>query len=411
MMVTVNTSMTEHAAAETMDTKEERSFDWKSETLFFSGDEYFSAIEKQIQSAQKSIDIECYIFSDDEVGREVARLLCEAAQRGVKVRVLVDGIGSPGWRHSLGAVLSENGVETRVFHEPFWERLLSSKQPGEKRMSLLHLMRRMNQRNHRKLFLFDGLRAFLGGMNIWNFQLERSQGAKAWRDTAVCVEGRGVETLALTFTQHWEGRLAQIRRRVGRRIGQGMKREKLPVPDRSGGVLANTTRYQRRNHHRMLLSLVEQARGRLWITTPYFVPPRKLLKQLCRAAVRGADVRLLVSAQSDVFFMPWASEPFYLFLLQAGAKVFQYQPRVLHAKTTLGETWALVGSSNMNHRSILHDLEVDVLLSKDASLAALAEQFLIDQSYSHEITIADCHARPLWRRLLSRLVLLFRVFL
>jgi cardiolipin synthase len=149
----------------------------------------------------------------------------------------------------------------------------------------------------------------------------------------------------------------------------------------------------------------------LWITTPYFVPPKPLLRALTRAAERGVDVRLLVPARSDVFFMPWASGPFYLTLLQAGARVYQYLPRVLHAKTSLGDQWALVGSSNLNHRSILHDLELDILLTEEASLAQLAIAFEADLNESILLDLQTYERQSWWKRLISRVVLLFRVFL
>lgn len=391
-----------------------RSSPWAVEQVYVSGDEYFSAIEREIHAATKCIQVESYIFANDSLGQRITRSLCDAARRGVTVKVLVDGIGSPGWRQSLGLTCEQSGVLTRVYHEPFWEGLLGLQPPGERRRTVLGFLRRLNQRNHCKLFLFDTCRAYLGGMNIWEVHLASVAGDLAWRDTAVRIEGENVHLIEQVFEGHWEGRRkrgTRWARKIVQVRGWASGLRDLAATTIESTVLANATSQQRRAHYRQVLALIRAAESRLWITTPYFVPPRVLLLELKRAAARGVDVRLIVPSKSDVFFMPWASGPFYLSLLRAGAKVFEYQPRILHAKTTIGDGWALVGSSNMNHRSILHDLELDVLLFQSSSIDTLTQQFLEDQRQSVELTAKRYASRPWWRRVCSRIVLLFRVLL
>jgi cardiolipin synthase len=127
------------------------------------------------------------------------------------------------------------------------------------------------------------------------------------------------------------------------------------------------------------------ANRRIWITTPYFVPPPKMLHLLRKMAWSGVDVRLIVPKKSDIWFMTWVSRAFYFSMLRAGVRVFEYEPRVLHAKTMIVDDWFLVGSANFNHRSFLHDLEVEVRVAESSSRAVLVSQFEIDQAFSSEV--------------------------
>lgn len=377
---------------------------WASEQVFLDGDAFFDELETAFLGATRSIDIESYIFANDRLGRRVVSAIQQAASRGVSVRLIVDGIGSPEWRAVCEPILGNQQVEIRVFHEPEFFKLRRGEPLDTTVRSIYQLFARLNQRNHRKLFIVDNLTAFMGGMNVWDVHLSSIHGAEAWRDTAVKVTGGGLTALTTAFGAHWELCRGRVRSWMARRR---LRQKGVSHPR----VLANTTRSERIQHYRTLLALIDSTQSRLWITTPYFVPPKPLLRALTRAAERGVDVRLLVPARSDVFFMPWASGPFYLTLLQAGARVYQYLPRVLHAKTSLGDQWALVGSSNLNHRSILHDLELDILLTEEASLAQLAIAFEADLNESILLDLQTYERQSWWKRLISRVVLLFRVFL
>jgi cardiolipin synthase len=377
---------------------------WASEQVFLEGDAYFEDVEAAIAGATYSVDVECYIFSDDVLGRRIVRALAQAASRDVHVRIIVDGIGSPRWRQVFAPILQNARVEIRVFHEPELLKLRRGEPLDATVRSIYQLFARLNQRNHRKLFIIDGGTAFMGGMNVWDVHLSSVHGAEAWRDTAVKITGEGLAGLAATFNAHWELCRGRVRSWMAGRL-KGQRGVRHPR------VLANTTRSERLEHYRTVLKLIDSTHTRLWITTPYFVPPKPLLRALTRAAKRGVDVRLIVPARSDVFFMPWASGPFYVALLKAGARVYQYLPRVLHAKTSLGDQWALVGSSNLNHRSILHDLELDVLLTEEETLATLAAAFEADLRESILLDLQTYARQPWWKRRMSRVVLLFRIFL
>ena len=155
-----------------------------------------------------------------------------------------------------------------------------------------------------------------------------------------------------------------------------------------------------------MLRKIITCRHRIWITNAYFVPDNFLLRRLKEAAGSGVDVRILLPRKSDIAYMPWASSTFYFNLLKAGVRIFEYLPSVLHAKTLVLDDWALIGSSNLNHRSLLHDLEVDVLLSDSEPINCLAKQFLLDLENASEISLSSWQKhRPRYQRWLGRLLL------
>jgi cardiolipin synthase A/B len=183
-------------------------------------------------------------------------------------------------------------------------------------------------------------------------------------------------------------------------IWRGHKPTKL-----SGLVRLNNKLALRRKNYRDLLARIAAARERIWITNAYFVPRGGLLRALGAAAKAGVDVRILVPAKSDIIFMPWVAAAFYYGLLKSGVRVFEYQPAVLHAKTMLIDDWMTVGSSNLNSRSMFHDLEADVVLSTCESLRALEAAFERDLGQSKEVILADWLKRPILQRWLGRIAL------
>ena len=377
---------------------------WTYEQLYFSGDEFFNALLQDVASAQHSIDLEAYIFSSDSLGERVATALLEAANRGVRVRIMVDGIGSAGWVFHYGARFERAGVACTVFHALGWERPIGKRaEHGGFISRVIDFVRRMNRRTHRKIVIVDGNRAWLGGMNIWNVQLRSVLGEKAWRDTGVCVEGPPVADLVDSYEYHWLPK----RKRILWRIRRRQRGERL---FQSPWVLLNSLRRRRIRNYRSLVRRISRSHKRVWITCSYFVPPGMLLRALRRVSRNGADVRILVPKKSDFFFMPWVMDAFYSGLLDSGARIFRYCPSVLHAKTMIVDDWAIVGSSNLNHRSWRHDLEVDVVLCSEQAKNELCEQFLRDLTFADEPRRAE-YRRSLLSRIVSRICLAFRYWM
>jgi cardiolipin synthase A/B len=352
---------------------------WDEELVFTSGDEFYDSLEAGIRDARESIDFEMYIFASDEVGERFAAVLLEAVARGVAVRVIVDGAGSPGWRRTFGPRFAAAGLPFLVYHELPWERVGFQRQPGRSRLTLIQLLGAINRRDHRKVAVVDGSRAWVGSRNLHRCHSESLSGDEAWRDTSVMVAGAAVTELTRAFDRVWE----LHRGRRGKRLRIRASRDLVAASDL---VRLNSTHRLRRRHYRKLIDSIRRASRRIWVTTAYFVPRRPIVQALEVASRRGIDVRILLPGQSDLFFMPWFAVAFYPQLLRAGVRIFEYQPAILHAKSMIVDDVFLVGTANLNHRSLIHDLEVDLVVTGPGAREALERQLARDLEQSQEVT-------------------------
>lgn len=374
---------------------------WQASHVYHNGDEFFSSLESAIDSAQRHIDLESYIFATDRIGERIMQALARAVNRGVRVRLLVDGIGSSSWSATLRQWSKKAGVQFKIFHQPPWERWWRGGEAGPRRRKIRDLLRRLNNRNHRKVCIIDSWQAFVGSMNVIEYHVPSLAGVGTWRDTGVMVQGPDVRVLERSFQVAWFGPLRRLAERLrGRREMQSSELVKL-----------NVRRRQRQDNYLDLLLRIVGAQERVWITNAYFVPDGSLLRALAVAAEGSVDVRILVPHFTDVWFIPWVASAFHLGLLKAGVRVFEYTGTVLHAKTMILDGWALVGSSNLNHRSLLHDLEADVVLPAEKDQVSLHRQFLIDLESAQEITLDTWQSRPWFERWLGRGLLGFRYLL
>jgi cardiolipin synthase len=375
---------------------------WDNEKLYFKGDDYFKDVLKAIHRSQRTVDFEVYIYEKGLLGDRVASALLQAARRGVRVRLLVDGIGSPDCADDYGEKLKKGGVRFRVYRRlPGLFNLFSGPSASLFSGKAVHRLRRfwfrVNRRNHRKLVMVDRDRVWMGGFNVSDEHLESVAGQKAWRDTGLLLSGVRDRAFRLAFNTAWHDK---VHRRLWR-FYRGQLIAWLSRKSSSNQVQINATRRLRSRFHRELLGRLQSARRRIWVTTPYFVPTLPVLRALLHAALRGRDVRFVLPEKSDIPFVRWASMTFFPPLLKAGCRIFEYRKSILHAKTLLVDDWVLVGSSNFNHRSFLFDLEVDVAARKPASLKSLERQNTSDFRRSGEILFSDLKLRPLWTRILT----------
>lgn len=375
----------------------------QTEVIFSNGDSHFEALIQDIASAKHSIDLETYIFDDDVLGKRIADTLCNAAKRGVRVRVMVDGCGSPLWSANFAEPLEKAGAFTKVFH-PFPWQLWNWSRSVIKLPLLLkwtYLILKINFRNHRKVCIIDKKIAYIGSMNISACHLTHLQGGEDWRDTSVRLSGIDLAELNKAFDIAWEHRTIQERlREVFRQIHQ------------NSPIRLNYTRHRRRILYKQLLKRIGECQQRIWITNAYFVPDNFLLRKLKEAAKTGTDVRILLPKKSDVMMMPWASCTFYYSLLKAGARIFEYLPSMLHAKSLILDDWVLLGTSNLNQRSLRHDLEADIHLTSRTAQDAMEQLFLEDLKHAQEISLDSWHTqRPWQQRWLGRLVLYIKYWI
>lgn len=340
---------------------------WTDEQVFFSKDTYFPALIARIGQAQQSIEFETYIFDMDAVGIAVLDALKTVSARGVNVRLLLDGIGSLFSVRKIYQSLKGTSVQIQIYH-PFL---------------LTQAFATLNKRLHRKLCIVDRGRALVGSFNVSD---------RECRDTAAEVSGIEVQTLISGFERRWQKAHRSRRKRASF----------LSL------VRLNETESLRQQWNRDLAERLRSANRRIWITNAYFVPPVFILEALKATATRGVDVRILVTERSDHTLVKWIAETYYLDLLLSGVRIFEFRPCFLHAKTILIDDWAMIGSSNLNHRSLFHDLEVDIVLTHDSSRQALDDQYGIDLSHSKEISIDHVIRLPLHYRFFRWCLLIFR---
>ena len=356
---------------------------WSEEEVYHQGDRFFDAWIDAIERASRSVELETFIFDDDPVGQRFAAALGQAARRGVRVRLCVDGVGSWRFESRYRSELTAAGVECRIFHPLPWQ---------SSRKGWAQSLARLNRRNHRKLCIIDHEVAFVGSLNLSAVHSERHMGGRAWRDVGVQLRGKPIVWLRAAFETVWQPRR---RARYWKRLSERASRLSQ---DRFGRACVELTlsRASRRRKNREFCRRISEATSRVWLVNPYFVPSVALLQALKTAASKRIDVRIILPAQSDHFFMPLVSRGFYRGLLRSGVKIHEFVPSMIHAKTVVIDDWVRVGSSNLNHRSIVHDLEVNVVLRSEPSIRSVVRQFEEDQARSREITL-ESHERFLVR--------------
>ncbi|MCM2335723.1 MAG: cardiolipin synthase [Pseudomonas sp.] len=341
--------------------------------LLIDGGAKYAALHEAVAAARTSIDLEYYIFLPDRTGTALRDALVARARDGVKVRLLLDAVGSGATRQRFLQPLVDAGGEVAWFHPMrlrwFWRR------PW------------LNLRTHRKIVVIDGEVGFTGGINITDEEDERLR-ADAYRDLHLRLEGEVVQALALVFDEDWAyatGVVPVARTKVASPRGDVLTQVLVSGPDSSWEAI-----------HRVHVGAIHAARRRVWLVTPYFVPGEAARMALTSAALGGLDVRLLVPKLSDSRLVTFAARSYFDELLSAGVKIHEYGPRMLHSKALLcDDDVAIIGSANFDHRSFRLNFEVSLLFRDRALAGELAT--LIGAELGSAPQVRNARARPLWR--------------
>ncbi len=302
-----------------------------------------------VQGAQTRIDAQFYIVARDDIGRAFVAALTERAQAGVKVRLIVDRLGSlfPP-RRAIKALLAAGG-EVHYF-SPFVQPPMRG-----------HL----NLRNHRKIVVVDNATAFAGGMNVGKDYMGDSD--DVWADLAFTLRGPAVASFDDVFASDWDG--------TG---GDAIDPAPL-IPPGAGPTVAQVVPsgpdLRHDGLHDAFVNAIHRADSRIWIVTPYFLPTDTLAEALTIAGRRGVDVRLMVPRKSNQKIADFARGAYLRELQNAGCKVLMYAPGMIHAKAGVIDTVAFVGSTNFDVRSMLLNFEDTLFLHDTATVAQLADWF------------------------------------
>jgi cardiolipin synthase len=341
--------------------------------LLVDGAAKYTALLAAVAEAREHVHLEYYIFLPDRTGTALRDALVERARAGVKVRLLLDAVGSGKVTARFLQPLLAAGGEVEWFHpmklRVFWKR------PW------------LNMRTHRKIVVIDNRVGFTGGINITDKQDERL-GEDAYRDLHVRLEGNVVHALQRVFIEDW-----------AYASGQPPLDLEMPVHavgDVAAQVLVSGPDSLWEAIHRLHVSAIHAAQRRVWLVTPYFVPGEAARMALTSAAMGGLDVRLLVPKLSDSRLVTYAARSYFDELLEAGVRICEYGPRMLHSKALLcDDDLAILGSANFDHRSFRLNFEVSVMF-RDAGLAAELAR-LIERECRQASIVHDDRHRPLWR--------------
>ena len=350
--------------------------------LLKDGSETFPAMLDAIAAARSTICLETYILKSDRIGGFFARALAERARAGVEVNLLYDDWGSSVSGAYLRA-LAASGVRALAYH------------PIRFVGSTRELFGRIAHRDHRKMLVVDGRIGFAGGINIADVYVP-SGGRPGWRDTHLRLEGPAALELEYFFLHTWRrtGGAPLDEARYG---GQGRRRADPLV-----SVVSSHKRHGRTGIRDAYRDAIRSATERVWITNAYFLPTLPFIRNLIEAARRGVDVRVMVGGTTDVKAVLFASRSIYEILLAAGVRMFEWEGRVLHAKTAVADgRWSTVGSSNLDAQSLRQNLEVNAIIRDEAFAAALERMFEEDLASCREINHVRWRERPSWIRAAS----------
>ena len=317
--------------------------------LLRNGEQYFPALEREIDAATSEIHLETYIFEADATGERIAQALMRAARRGVVVHLLVDGFGSRPFAQNLQPRLLEAGVQSLVFRP---ER------------SLLKFRRTRLRRLHRKLAVIDGKVGFCGGINIIDDNDRAAPGYPRF-DYAVRVQGPLLKDMLAAVRAVWM-RVTWTHRQPGWAASIGPRPDTQDDGDRQAAFLIRDNFRHRHDIERAYLTAIRTAQSEVLIANAYFLPGKRFRRALRAARTRGVRVILLLQGRVEYFLVHYATHALYRQLLDAGVEIHEYQHSFLHAKVAVVDAhWATVGSSNIDPVSLLLAREANVMVENE----------------------------------------------
>lgn len=340
--------------------------------LLKDGQDTFHSIFEEIRKAKHHIHLEYYIFSDDKIGNKIKDLLLQKSREGVEVRIIVDDVGSWGLKKKFFSKLRKSGISIFPFMEVRFPRLTS----------------RVNFRNHRKIIIVDGKVGFIGGINIADRYLEGLKKVGPWRDTHLRITGDAAALLQIIFTADWF--LVSQENLYGDEYFP-------PLTENAGTpvqIAASGPDYDWKGIAQAFFSAISQAKEKIYIVTPYLMPPQDLLTALKTAALSQIDVRIIIPEKSDASLSKWCSFSYVESLLEAGVRVYFYQNGFIHSKYMLvDETFSTIGTSNFDYRSFETNFEANAFIYEKEFNQKLTQHFLDDLAQSREVTYREWRKR------------------
>jgi cardiolipin synthase len=357
--------------------------------LLVDGDATFEAIFQGIDAAERYVLVQFYIVHDDELGRELKRRMIEKARAGVRVFFLYDDIGSKDLPRRYVNELRAAGAEAHSFG------LRGTKQSG------IFDRLRLNFRNHRKIVVVDGKKAWVGGHNVGDEYLGKDPKLSPWRDTHVEIEGPAALGAQMSFLEDWHWATNEIPELSWVPLA-------APHEDRAVLTLPSGPADELETCGLAFTGAINGATQRVWIVSPYFVPDEGVVAALQLAVLRGVDVRVLIPAKSDSLLVWLAGFAYLAETDGAGVKVYQFENGFLHQKVVLvDDDISVVGTANFDNRSFRINFEVGMLFADADFTTQVREMLEADFAKSSRLTVADLEARSALFRFAVRVARLF----
>ncbi len=342
------------------------------------GEQKFAYLKEELKKAEKFIFLEYFIIQEGIMWNEVLEILANKARSGVDVRVIFDDIGCfillPKNYHKK---LQSMGIKCTIFN-PF-RPMLSSIQ---------------NNRDHRKIAVIDGKTAFTGGINLADEYINKIDKHGHWKDAAIMVKGEAVWSFTLFFLQMWymcenkEEDYLKFKQDFEKDINNdGYVQPYADSPLDSENVIEH-----------IYLSIIQNAKEYLYITTPYLIVEDNITSSLASAAKSGVDVRIITPHQPDKWSVHMTTRSYYTDLLKAGVKIYEYEDGFIHSKTFVSDDkTASVGTANLDYRSLYLHFECGALIYKNGAVMEVKDDFLTILNRCREITLEDCRVNPIIR--------------
>jgi cardiolipin synthase len=349
--------------------------------LLIDGETTFENILEGIAQAERYILFQFFIVKDDQIGQQMKEVLIAKAKEGVKVYFLYDEIGSHALSSAYIQSLKNAGISIYPFHT----------QKG------LFNRFQLNFRNHRKIVVVDGRDAWIGGHNVGDEYLGRDKAFGHWRDTHVKITGPAVMAVQFSFVEDWYWAMDEtIEGLIWEPCVSKEDKQVLIVPSGPADELETAALMF---HH-----VINSAKKRIWIASPYFVPDDAILSALQLAGLRGVDVRILIPERPDHLLVYLAAYTYFDDIERTGVCFFRYSDGFLHEKVMLiDDETATVGTANFDNRSFRLNFEITAII-KDRTFALKVEQmFLTDFEHSREMSNKEFDRKPLWFRFAARL--------
>ena len=360
--------------------------------MLLNGDEVYPAMLDAIRNARRRVNFLTDIYSPGQAADQFTSALADAGRRGIEVNLVVDAFGASDIPDEHIEQLKSAGVSVGHYRPVRWYSIQES-----------------NYRNHRKILVVDGEVAFTGGIGVSDHWLGNARNEKEWRDTQFRMRGPVVRYLEAVFYES----LAETMPRVKPEIGPAGDGEPVgPAGQASSIVVSSAPNGGSGGVKRLFLMSIGAAKKTLDVTTPYFVVDDSTLWALEQARQRGVRIRFLVEGDvTDAKTVKWASRSVYDRLLQQGIEIYEYQPTMIHAKTTVVDgAWSIIGSANFDNRSLDMNDEINVGIADRTLATSLIETFEHDLRQAKRLTLEAWRKRALHEKANEKFWSLFGEF-